>query len=122
MKHSVVFIATLIHRLPRPFAMSPVGTLALHRGAHGPKPLAWPVPLVPLTIAALIFGFYDLRGMICAFGGFALATSAGCRLLRALGLAARHGAGALLGAAFSLLLLGLQRFLERGEHDKAVLA
>ncbi|MEO0424952.1 MAG: DUF6580 family putative transport protein [Pseudomonadota bacterium] len=104
MKKSVVFIATLIHLLPHPFGMSPIGALALYSGAHGPKPLAWSVPLVPLTIAALITGFYDPRVMICVFGGFCLATFAGRWLLRKQRSFARYGAAVALGAMVFFLL------------------
>jgi hypothetical protein len=81
MKIIVVALATVIHLLPRPFGVSPVGALALYGGAHSAKRYFWAVPLIPLTVAAAVFGFYDLTVMAFVYLGFALASYAGHRFL-----------------------------------------
>lgn len=72
----LVGLATVVHLLPHPFGVSPVGAVALYAGAYGGKWSSWLVPLVPLTIAALLTGFYDPVVMAFVFAGFALSTLA----------------------------------------------
>ena len=82
MRISIIAIATVIHLLPHPFGVSPVGAVALYAGAHGRGRTAWIVPLVPLALGALLFGAYDPTVMAFVFGGYALATLAGRRFLQ----------------------------------------
>lgn len=77
MRFLVIVIATIIHLLPHPFGVSSVGATALYAGARGTRRLAWVVPLIPLTLGAVIFGFYDATVMAFVFTGYALATLAG---------------------------------------------
>jgi len=77
----VILLATVIHLLPRPFGVSPVGALALYGGAHGSKRYFWAVPLIPLTIGVAVFGSYDLTVMAFVYLGFALASFAGQHFL-----------------------------------------
>jgi len=81
MKTVVIVLATIIHLLPRPFGVSPVGALALYGGAFGPKGYFWAVPFIPLTVGAALFGFYDLKVMAFVYLGFTLASFAGNRFL-----------------------------------------
>lgn len=82
MRKRVVALATVAHLLPHPFGVSPVGALALYSGAFAPARGAWLVPLLPLTIAGLLGGFYDLRVLLFVYLGFALSTFAGRWFLR----------------------------------------
>lgn len=82
MKPLIVVLASLIHLIPHPLGVSPIGATALYAGAYGRKSLAWVVPLIPLLAANLIFGFYDVRILGAVYLGFALSTFAGRWLLR----------------------------------------
>lgn len=77
MNRIVIVIATILHLLPRPFGVSPVGALALYAGANGSIKTSWLIPLLPLSIAALWHGLYDAMVLAFVFLGFALATLAG---------------------------------------------
>ena len=76
-RNIVLAVATVLHLLPRPFGVSPVGALALYAGAHGKRRTAWLLPLVPLSIAGLLHGLYDVTVMIFVFAGFSLSSLAG---------------------------------------------
>ena len=82
MKKSLVVLATVLHLIPHPFSVSPVGALALYSGAFGSNRLGWLTPMLPLAVAAMVFGFYDPIVMLFVFAGFALSTLAGRWLLR----------------------------------------
>ena len=81
MNKFVIALATLIHLLPHPFGVSSIGATALYAGANGSR-FFWATPLIPLTLAALIFGFYEPLVMIFVFGGFMLSSFAGRWFLR----------------------------------------
>ena len=76
MNRFVIGLATLIHLLPHPFGVSSVGATALYAGANGSR-FFWATPLIPLTLAALVFGFYEPLVMIFVFAGFMLSSFAG---------------------------------------------
>lgn len=82
MQKLVVILGTVIHLLPHPFGVSPIGALALYSGAFAPKRSAWLIPLLPLTLAGVIGGFYDLSVLLFVFAGFAASTFAGRWFLR----------------------------------------
>ena len=82
MQKLVVALGTLTHLLPHPFGVSSVGALALYSGAFAPARGAWLVPLLPLVIAGVIGGFYDLEVLLFVYLGFALSTFAGRWFLR----------------------------------------
>ena len=72
------------------------------------------MPLLPLTLAALVFGFYEPVVMAFVFAGFALATVAGRWLLHRQRSFTRFGAALGLGATlffvvsnFSIWLVGM---------------
>jgi len=77
MRILVIAIATAIHLFPHPFGVSSIGALALYAGAHGPFRTAWLVPFIPLTLAAAVFGPYDVTVMAFVFAGYSAATIAG---------------------------------------------
>lgn len=104
MKRPIVALATLLHLAPHPFGMSPVGALALYGGAFGSNRIGWLTPLIPLTVAALVFGFYDPIVMGSVFGGFALSTLAGYWLLRGERKPGRFAGAVILGAVIFYLV------------------
>jgi len=77
MNKFLIGLATIIHLAPHPFGVSSVGATALYAGAYGSKRFSWAVPLIPLLIGSLLFGFYDITLMAFVFGGFALSSFAG---------------------------------------------
>ena len=104
MKKLLVCLATIVHLLPHPFGVSPVGALALYAGAFGNRATSWSMPLIPLTIAGLIGGFYDPTVMLFVYLGYALSTIAGRWFLRESRSYPRYAAGVGSGAlAFFLL-------------------
>ncbi len=82
MKKLLIGLATVLHLIPHSFGVSPIGATALYAGAYGPKRTAWAVPLLPLLIANLAFGFFDPVVMTFVYAGFALSSLAGRWLLR----------------------------------------
>lgn len=78
----VVVLATVVHLLPLPFGVSPVGALALYSGACGPRYGFWLTPLLPLLLGNLIFGFYEPLVLVFVYAGFALSALTGRFLLR----------------------------------------
>jgi hypothetical protein len=81
MNRFVIALATLAYLVPHPFGVSPIGATALYAGAHGAR-YFWATPLIPLTVGALVFGFYEPLVMSFVFAGFMLSTLAGRWLLR----------------------------------------
>ena len=77
MRIVIIAVATLLHLLPHPFGVSSIGATALYAGAYGSIRTAWLVPLIPLTLGAVIFGFYEPVVMTLVFAGYALAAVAG---------------------------------------------
>ena len=113
MNRMLLVLASLLHLIPHPFGVTPVGALALYSGAYGPNRFSWCVPLLPLGLAALVFGFYDPVVMLFVFAGFALSTLAGRLLLRRKRSYSRFSAAIVLGAGvfflvsnFSIWLVG----------------
>lgn len=104
MRKSLLALATLLHLLPHPFGVTPVGALALYAGAYGKRRVAMAVPLLPLLAAGLLTGFYDLRVMLFVFAGFALAALVGHSLLRRQRNYRRYGAAVVGGAAVFFVL------------------
>ena len=82
MNKLLVALASLLHLVPHPFGVSPVGAMALYAGAYAPGRIAWTVPLIPLALAGFVSGFFEPIVMAFVFGGFALSTLAGRWLLR----------------------------------------
>mgnify|MGYP001824530623 FL=1 len=97
MNKFVIALATLIHLLPHPFGVSSIGATALYAGANGTRYI-WLAPLIPLTLAALIFGFYEPLVMVFVFGGFALSSFAGKWFLQRKRNYARFGGAVATGA------------------------
>lgn len=113
MNRLLTVLASLLHLVPHPFGVSPVGALALYAGAYGSNRLSWCVPLVPLGLAALVSGFYSPIVMLFVFAGFAISTLTGRLLLRQSRSYYRFGSAILLGASafflvsnFSIWLVG----------------
>lgn len=104
MKKLLVALVSLLHLVPHPFGVSPIGATALYAGAYAPGRIAWLIPLLPLTLAAMLFGFYDPLVMAFVFAGFALATFAGRWLLRGQRSYGRFGAAIGLGATIFFLV------------------
>ena len=98
MKKSLIALATVLHLVPHPFGVSPVGALALYSGAFGTNRLGWLTPMLPLAVAAMVFGFYDPLVMLFVFAGFGLSTLAGRWLLRRDRNYRRFGSAVVLGA------------------------
>ncbi len=114
MNKFLIGLATVIHLMPHPFGVSPIGATALYAGAYGSQKRAWLVPLVPLAAAGLVFGVTGpLIVMGFVFAGFALSTLVGHRLLSVRKNASRFGLAVGIGATiffivsnFSIWLVG----------------
>ncbi len=111
MNRFVIGLASVLHLVPHPFGVSPVGAMALYAGAHGDKRFSWATPLLPLTVAAALFGFYELLVMVFVFAGFALATLAGRWLQRGKRSYARYGSAIALGAAIFFVVSNFGNWL-----------
>ena len=98
MKKTLIALAAVLHLIPHPFSVSPVGALALYAGAFGSNRLGWLTPMLPMAVAAIVFGFYEPIIMLFVFGGFGLSTFAGRWLLRGDRNYTRFGAAVVLGA------------------------
>jgi hypothetical protein len=72
MKIFVLALASILHLVPHPFGISTIGALAIYGGAKTSWKIAWLVPLVPVLIGNLLFGFYDLTVLAFVYAGFAL--------------------------------------------------
>lgn len=104
MNKFLIALATVAHLIPHPFGVSSVGATALYAGAYGPKRYSWIVPMMPLFVASLVFGFYNVTVMAFVFGGFALSTFAGRWFLARERNYARYGAAVSLGATIFFLV------------------
>ena len=104
MNKFLIGLATAIHLAPHPFGVSSVGATALYAGAYGPKRLSWAVPLVPLFIGSLVFGFYEVTMMAFVFGGFALSSFAGRWFLARKRNLMRYGAAVAAGASIFFIV------------------
>ena len=115
MNKFLVGLVSVLHLVPHPFGVSPVGATALYAGAYGDKRTSWAVPLIPLTLAAILFGLYNLLVMAFVFAGFALATLAGRWLLRAERTYGRYGGAIALGASIFFVVSNLGNWLAFSE-------
>ena len=104
MNKFLIGLATAIHLAPHPFGVSSVGATALYAGAYGPKRISWAVPLVPLFIGSLVFGFYEVMMMAFVFGGFALSSFAGRWFLARKRNLMRYGAAVAAGASIFFIV------------------
>lgn len=111
MKKLLVGLVTVLHLIPHPFGVSPVGATALYAGAYGAKRSSWAVPLLPLFAAALLFGFYEPVVMAFVFGGFALSTLAGRWLLRGKRSYKSFGGAVALGAIIFYIVSNFSNWL-----------
>ncbi len=114
MNKLLIVLATVAYLAPHPFGVSSIGATALYAGAYGPKRFSWAVPLIPLFIGSLVFGFYDVTVMAFVFGGFALSTFAGRWFLARERNYTRYGAAVAVGATiffivsnFAIWLVGM---------------
>lgn len=113
MKKFLILLATVIHLVPHPFGVSPVGASAIYAGAFANRRYAWLVPLVPLLVGNIIYGFYEPVVLLFVYAGFMLSTAAGRFLINrqsALRLAAASVGGAFVFYAvsnFSIWLVGM---------------
>lgn len=99
MNRLLLGLLTLLHLVPHPFGVSPVGAIALYAGAYGPNRMSWAVPLLPLLVANLWYGFYEPWVLLFVYAGFASSTFAGRLFLRRARNKTRFGAAITLGAA-----------------------
>lgn len=104
MNKLLIVLVTVIHLAPHPFGVSSIGATALYAGAYGPKRYSWVIPMIPLTVAALLFGFYDVTVMAFVYGGFALSTFAGRWFLARKRNYWRYGAAVAVGASIFFLI------------------
>ena len=112
MNKLIVGLATVLHLIPHPLGVSPIGATALYAGANGPVGRAWLIPLIPLTLAGLLFGFQGPPlVMAFVFAGFALCTLIGRRLLHATRTPSRYGLAVVGGAVVFFLLSNLAIWL-----------
>ena len=114
MKKILFFLVSAAHLLPHPFGVSPVGAAAIYAGAYVSPKRMWLYPIIPLLIADVFGGFYDLTVMAFVYAGFALSTVAGRLLLsgkrniRRYGFAVVAAAGIFyLVSNFSMWLVGM---------------
>ena len=97
MNRFLVLLATLVHLVPHPFGVSPVGAIAIYAGAFGRHRASWLTPVIPLFLGNAITGFYDPIVMTFVYGGFLLSTVSG-KLLRRQQNAGRIALAGLIGA------------------------
>ena len=74
MNKILFFLVSAAHLLPHPFGVSPVGAAAIYAGAYVSPKRMWLYPIIPLLIADVFGGFYDLTVMAFVYAGFALST------------------------------------------------
>ena len=111
MKKLLIGLVTVLHLIPHPFGVSPIGATALYAGAYGPKRISWAIPLLPLLAAGLFFGFYDPAVMAFVYAGFALSTFAGRALLRHDRNLGRFGAAVVFGATIFFVVSNFANWL-----------
>ena len=115
MNKLLILLATVFHLAPHPLGVSSVGATALYAGAYGAQRYSWAIPLIPLLLAALLFGFYNLVVMAFVFLGFATATLAGRYLLSRKRSYVRYGSAVTLGATAFFLLSNFGNWLAYSE-------
>ena len=98
MKKSLIALVTVLHLVPHPFGVSPIGATALYSGAYANPRIAWLVPLIPLFFGGAIAGFYDVTVMLFVYAGFALSTIVGRLLLSKRRNLGRYSAAVATGA------------------------
>ena len=74
MNRLLLALVSVAHFLPHPAGVSPIGAMAVYAGANGPRYTAWLVPLLPLFVSHLVFGFYEPVVLVSVYLGFALCT------------------------------------------------
>ncbi len=104
MNKFVILLATILHLIPHPFGVSSIGATALYAGAFGSKRTGWIVPMIPMFVAAMVFGFYDITVMAFVFVGFGLSTFAGRWFLSRERNYPRFGAAIVAGASIFFLI------------------
>ena len=104
MNKYLVIAAAILHLLPHPFGVSPVGASAIYAGGYAPRYTAWIVPVAILLLGNLIGGFYDPVIMLFVYGGFVAAAVVARWLLAASKSAGRVAAAVLAGAVCFFLL------------------
>ena len=77
MNKILLVLVTVLHLIPHPFGVSPIGATALYGGAYAHRRIVWIVPLIPLLLGDLIGGFYNITVMIFVYAGFALSSVIG---------------------------------------------
>lgn len=103
MNKFLIMLATVIHLVPHPFGVSPVGASAIYAGAYADRRFAWMVPLIPLLVGNLVYGFYEPIVLIFVYAGFMLSSVAG-RLLSNKQDVLRLGAASVCGALIFFLV------------------
>ena len=105
MKPLLVVLAGVLHLVPHPFGVSPVGATALYAGAYGSPRIAWLVPVAILLAGNLIFGFYSYPIVLAfVYAGFALAAWVGRWLLAKQRSLSRYGLAIVAAATLFFLL------------------
>lgn len=104
MKAFVIAVASVIHLVPHPFGVSTVGAVAVYGGANSSWKVAWLVPLIPVLIGNLVFGFYDLTVLIFVYAGFALSALAARCILHSVQSGPRYGLAIATGAFLFFLI------------------
>jgi len=111
MKKLLIGLVTVLHLIPHPFGVSPIGATALYAGAYGRNGTSWMIPLLPLLIAGFVFGFYEPVVMIFVLAGFSLTTFAGRWLLRGDRSLGKFGGAVVAGATIFFLVSNLGNWL-----------
>ena len=104
MNRTLLALVSILHLLPHPFGVSPLGGAALYAGAYGNPRIAWLVPLIPLFAGDLLIGFYDPTVMLFVYAGFAISAAIG-RLVLAARRSPWRFAAAIPAAAVSFYLV-----------------
>ncbi len=104
MKLSVLALASLLHLVPHPFGVSTIGAAAIYGGAKGDWRISWLVPLVPLFIGNLIWGFYDPTILVFVYAGFAVSALAANLILKHKRNQSRYGLAVATGAFIFFLI------------------
>ena len=103
MKISITVLASILHVLPHPFGVSPVGGFAVYSGAFGETGRSRFAALIPLAAGLLVTGIYNLTVLAFVAAGMLAATLVARVLLRRRSLA-RYPI-AVFGAASAFYLL-----------------
>lgn len=119
MNRFIVVLATIAHLIPHPFGVSSVGATALYAGAFGPRRFSWAVPLLPLFVGNVVFGFYDARVLASVYVGFALSALVGRRLLATKRNYPRYAAAVGLGATIFFIVTNFANWVVFYPHTFA---